>query len=114
MYALYLTIRTVSSWESRYEYSISKNLYHETGFCLKILLTTAGLEVFHAAFRIVPSNPMVVFPQVFIRFLVIWAIADIFPSVDFFFQYFFLLIYFINSEHRNVWFIHFESCLVNL
>lgn len=81
VYVLYLTVKTALSWKSQQDFMISKNLYSITRDVLKILLASAGLEVFHAAFRLVPSNPMVVFPQVFIRFLVIWAVADVFSTV---------------------------------
>ena len=83
MYVLFLTAKTVLTWESKKDVLFSKNLYSETRIPLKVLLATAGLEVLNAAFRFVKSNPVVVFPQVFVRFLVIWAVADVFSVVIF-------------------------------
>ncbi len=73
---MFVSIQTILAWKSSKEFYIAKNLYSNTSFTLKMLLTTAFLEIFHAFFGLVPSNPAVVFPQVFIRWLVIFGVVD--------------------------------------
>lgn len=58
----------------------AKDLYKTTSFFLKILLSTSYLEIFHAAFKLVPSNPVIIFPQVFIRWIVIFGVVDNFST----------------------------------
>ena len=70
------SIRTVLTWKNLKDFYIAKNLYANTSYSLKILLSTAYLEIFHAIFRLVPSNPSIVFPQVFIRWIVILGVVD--------------------------------------
>lgn len=82
VYVFVLTVKTALSWNSKEELFSSNNLYSTIRTPLKVLLASAGLEVIHAVLRIVPSNPAVVFPQVFIRFLVIWGVAENFASVQ--------------------------------
>ena len=79
-YVLFLTLKAASTWTRYEDLYESKNVYSNVRDLLKLLLVTASLEVFHAAFRLVPSNPVIVFIQVFIRFLVVWGVADVFQT----------------------------------
>ena len=63
------------------DFYTSKNLYASTGFALKFLLSTAFLEFVHALFKLVRSNPMIVFIQCFARLAVIVGVTDIFNEV---------------------------------
>lgn len=60
----------------------SKNIYATTKLTIKLLLTSAFLEFFHALFKLVRSNPMIVFIQCFARFVVIIGVTDIFAEVN--------------------------------
>ncbi len=70
------SIRTVLTWKNSKDFYTAKNLYVNTCFSLKLLLSTAYLEIFHAMFKLVPSNPAIVFPQVFIRWIVVFGVVD--------------------------------------
>lgn len=70
------TIQTVLTWKTSEDIYTAKDLYKNTKFSLKLLLSTAYLEIVHAIFKLVPSNPLIVFPQVFIRWVIIFGIAD--------------------------------------
>lgn len=59
----------------------SKNIYTTTKYAIKLLLSSAFLEFFHALFKLVRSNPMIVFIQCFARFVVILGVTDIFAEV---------------------------------
>ena len=80
-YVFYLTVNTMLTWKSLDDFYTSKNLYASTGFALKFLLSTAFLEFFHALFKLVRSNPMIVFIQCFARLAVIVGVTDIFNEV---------------------------------
>lgn len=76
IYVLINSIRTVLTWKNSKDFYTAKNLYVNTCFSLKLLLSTAYLEIFHAMFKLVPSNPAIVFPQVFIRWIVVFGVVD--------------------------------------
>jgi hypothetical protein len=80
------TTQTFLSWKDSNDLLEAKNLYKNTRLTLKLLIVTPGLEVIHAITRLVPSNPVIVFVQVFIRFLVVWGVVDCFESVSLFFN----------------------------
>jgi hypothetical protein len=84
---LFQTTQTVLSWKDGNDLLQAKNLYKNTRFTLKLLIATPGLEVIHAMTHLVPSNPVIVFVQVFIRFLVVWGITDCFELVGINFLY---------------------------
>ena len=77
-----MTINTIITWKSKTDIYEAKNLYQSTKDPLKILLATSFLEIFHAVVKIVPSNPIIIFIQVFIRFMVVWGITDGFEEVN--------------------------------
>lgn len=58
------------------------DLYFRIRTPLLVMLSTASLEVVHAALGLVKSNPVIVFIQVFVRFIVIKWVADVFPLVN--------------------------------
>lgn len=57
-------------------------LYRDVGDVLKIFQTAAVLEIFHAIFGLVKSNPMITGFQVFSRVFVTWAIVHMFPEAQ--------------------------------
>ena len=59
----------------------SKGLFNNVNYWLTVFLTTAFLEVFHAAFKLVRSNPVLNFVQIFTRLLVVVVMMGYFePS----------------------------------
>ncbi len=68
-------------WKSLDDFLKSKSLYDETGLAVRILLSTAYLEVLHAAFKFVPSNPVITFVQVFARFVSVFGVVHLFKVV---------------------------------
>ena len=82
LYLLYLVVRSALAWTNKYaDLQESRNVYANVREPLKFLLATAFLEVVHAVVGLVKSNPAIVFVQCFIRFLVIWGVADVFQPV---------------------------------
>jgi hypothetical protein len=68
-------------WKSSDDMFKSKDLYNEAGLAVRILLSTAYLEVLHAALKFVPSNPAITFLQVFARFVSVFGVVHIFKVV---------------------------------
>ena len=81
LFILVQTIKTILEWKDLKDLRVAKNLYANTSFGLKLFLSSAYLEILHAYFKIVPSNPVIVFVQVFARFIVIVGFADVFEVV---------------------------------
>jgi hypothetical protein len=59
----------------------SKNLYNRVSFWLRLFQTLALLEVFHAALKLVRSNPFLNLLQILSRCVVVWAIMGLFEPV---------------------------------
>lgn len=81
VYVMFLTVNTMLTWTSMDDLYTSKNIYATTKYAIKLLLLSAFLEFFHALFKLVRSNPMIVFIQCFARFVVIIGVTDIFVEV---------------------------------
>ena len=69
-------------WKSLDDFYKSKDLYKNVGLAIRILLSTAYLEFFHALFGLVKSNPTIVFVQVFARFIVVLGVVHHFKDVN--------------------------------
>jgi very-long-chain (3R)-3-hydroxyacyl-CoA dehydratase len=83
-YILITIIQVVTAWKQpNKDFFTSKKLYSNIRVPLKVLLATSYLEIFHAIFKLVPSNAVIVFVQVFIRFMVVWSVTDTFKMVIF-------------------------------
>jgi len=78
LYVAVLTVKTTLTWKDSNDFFQSKNLYTNVRKPLITLLATAYLEVFHAVVKLVPSNPSIVFMQVFARFICVVGVADVF------------------------------------
>ena len=76
-----LTVKTTLTWKDSNDFFQSKNLYTNVRKPLITLLATAYLEVFHAVVKLVPSNPSIVFMQVFARFICVVGVVDVFKVV---------------------------------
>jgi very-long-chain (3R)-3-hydroxyacyl-CoA dehydratase len=59
----------------------SKNLYNNVSYWLRLFQSLALLEVLHAAFKLVRSNPFLTFIQILSRLLVVWIIMGLFEPV---------------------------------
>lgn len=75
-----ITLKSIVEFKNVNDLLKSKNLYNNVGYWLKLFLTSAFLEVFHAAFKLVRSNPFLNFVQIFTRLLVVVLMIGYFES----------------------------------
>lgn len=79
---LFETIKRVVSYNSFRDFWQCYGLWNAIEVPLKICQTAAFLEVFHAMFGLVRSNPMIVFIQIISRVFLVWGVADYIPHAQ--------------------------------
>jgi very-long-chain (3R)-3-hydroxyacyl-CoA dehydratase len=75
------TLTTVVEYQSTTEFFTSKNVYKNVQFPLKVFQSLAIIEVFHALFKLVKTNPVLSFMQTFAKLIIVWLIIDKFTAV---------------------------------
>lgn len=97
-------------WNRLIDLFESKDVYKTTRRELNFFLLLPFVEIVHALFKLIPSNPMIVSIQVIIRYLVIRGIVDKFELVNFFlFIYKSFLIYFQAEKKFTSKIIYFKN-----
>ncbi|UJR14236.1 hypothetical protein I4U23_001226 [Adineta vaga] len=76
------TIKRVLSYNSFHDLSECYGLWNSIEIPLKICQTAAFLEVFHAMFGLVRSNPMIVLIQIISRVFLVWGVANYIPHAQ--------------------------------
>ncbi|CAF0974941.1 unnamed protein product [Rotaria sordida] len=81
-FILYETIKQVISYKSVDDLWKCHGLWNAIEMPLKICQTAAFLEVVHAMFGLVRSNPMIVFIQIISRVFLVWGVANYIPHAQ--------------------------------
>ncbi|CAF3952575.1 unnamed protein product [Adineta steineri] len=79
---LFETIKRVISYNSFSDFWECYGLWNAIELPLKICQTAAFLEVFHAMFGLVRSNPMIVLIQIISRVFLVWGVANYIPHAQ--------------------------------
>jgi very-long-chain (3R)-3-hydroxyacyl-CoA dehydratase len=81
-FILYETVKRAAACKSSNNLSKLFDLWKTIEMPLKICQTAAFLEVFHAMFGLVRSNPMIVLIQIISRVLIVWGVANYIPPAQ--------------------------------
>lgn len=76
------TVKRVLTYRSFYDLGECHGLWKAIEVPLKICQTAAFLEVFHAMFGLVRSNPMIVLIQIVSRVFLVWGVANHIPQAQ--------------------------------
>ncbi|CAF0738752.1 unnamed protein product [Adineta ricciae] len=79
---LFETFKRVLSYKSVQDLGECYGLWNSIEIPLKICQTAAFLEVFHAMFGLVRSNPMIVLIQIISRVFLVWGVANYIPHAQ--------------------------------
>jgi len=79
---LYETVRRVITYNSLSDFWDCYGLWVAIEVPLKICQTAAFLEVIHAMFGLVRSNPVIVFVQIISRVFLVWGVANYIPHAQ--------------------------------
>jgi len=79
---LFETVKRVLSYRSPRDLVECYGLWNAIELPLKICQTAAFLEVFHAMFGLVRSNPFIVLVQIVSRVFLVWGVANYIPHAQ--------------------------------
>ncbi|CAM4814044.1 unnamed protein product [Rotaria magnacalcarata] len=80
---LYATVNQVKTYKSVGDLWECRGLWKAIELQLKVCQTAAFLEVIHAMFGLVRSNPMIVLVQIMSRVFLVWGVANYIPQTQF-------------------------------